>query len=126
MKDTSHENNTPVIGSVQKRTTPHGMLFSYQLFIPSTLAFFEGHFPDTPLLPGVAQIHWAITLAHECGANGEFISVDRLKFKKPIRPDLDVVLALNISSDSKEVTFSYTTQENEYSSGKICLGAPHV
>jgi len=29
-------------------------------FIPQDLDYFNGHFPQTPILAGVVQLHWAV------------------------------------------------------------------
>jgi len=62
-----------------------GQKLSATLFLPENLVYFDGHFEDMPILPGVVQIHWAIELACEhLKIEGEFIGVDILKFKQII------------------------------------------
>lgn len=58
-----------------------------ELEVPATLAWFAGHFPDNPILPGVAQIGWAIAFARKhFGFPADPLHIERVKFLKPIRP----------------------------------------
>ncbi len=64
--------------------------------------FFQGHFPTDPIMPGVlvvealAQAAGALVVAslgHEArGSIVYFMSVDRAKFRKPVRPGNQIVL----------------------------------
>ncbi|MDH4027303.1 MAG: 3-hydroxyacyl-ACP dehydratase FabZ [Nitrospirota bacterium] len=56
-------------------------------------AFFQGHFPDYPIMPGVliveAMAQLAGILAFYSGANGNsvyFMSIEKAKFRKPVVP----------------------------------------
>ncbi|MEE3331008.1 MAG: AMP-binding protein [Myxococcota bacterium] len=63
------------------------------LFISPDLEAFEGHFPGSPIVPGVAQLDWAISAATELlgfGAHPE--RIEALKFTSPLEPDTHVVL----------------------------------
>ncbi len=57
--------------------------------IPSDYAYVEGHFPGNPLVPGVAQIGWAMAVCRRLGHVGG-LSVSRYRFVRPIRPGEDV------------------------------------
>ncbi|MGH8224669.1 MAG: hydroxymyristoyl-ACP dehydratase [Gammaproteobacteria bacterium] len=65
------------------------------LAVPATLAWFAGHFPDHPILPGVAQIGWAIVFAREYfDFPADPPHIERIKFQNPIRPGDEVTLEL--------------------------------
>jgi len=58
-----------------------------RLEIPAGLAWFDGHFPDAPILPGVAQVGWAIAFAREHFAlGGDPKRIERVKFLHTARP----------------------------------------
>ncbi|MCX8069161.1 MAG: 3-hydroxyacyl-ACP dehydratase FabZ [Thermodesulfovibrionales bacterium] len=55
--------------------------------------FFQGHFPDNPIMPGVliveAMAQVSAVLAYKSGAQGKgiyFMSIERVKFRKPVIP----------------------------------------
>jgi 3-hydroxyacyl-[acyl-carrier-protein] dehydratase len=64
--------------------------------------FFQGHFPDHPVMPGVliveaiAQV--AGILAFKSGAKGNvyFMSIEKAKFRKPVIPGDQLRLVVNV------------------------------
>jgi hypothetical protein len=63
------------------------MRWRLALDVPWTLRWFDGHFPGHAVLPGVAQIDWAIRLAH--GAFElplEPPRIERVKFQRIVEP----------------------------------------
>lgn len=90
------------------------------LDIVPELAVFEGHFPGSPLLPGVAQLDWAIALGRECFAPaGEFARVDVLKFQVPIFPGSRVHLHLQWDAAKSVLSFQYQSGEQRHASAKV-------
>ncbi|MBJ7222265.1 MULTISPECIES: 3-hydroxyacyl-ACP dehydratase FabZ family protein [unclassified Brenneria] len=90
------------------------------------LFWFKGHFPGQPLLPGVAQLDWALRYAAELLAPGwRFSSVENIKFQQPILPGKILRLVLVWHADKQWLTFSYHILDDEAeriaSSGKIKL-----
>lgn len=50
--------------------------------------WFSGHFPDAPILPGIAQIGLAFEAAkHLRGENIKITEVKKIRFKQIIKPD---------------------------------------
>lgn len=95
-----------------------------RLFVPADLSLFSGHFPGFPLLPGVAQIHWAAQLgaAHfpiGGGTSGGFSRLLNIKFQKPVLPDSELDLALNWDAARRQLAFSYHSAAGCHASGKI-------
>lgn len=65
--------------------------------VPDDLAYFEGHFPERPVLPAVAQLN-KLVLRAVVAAWPALVSlrrVTKLKFRKPLSPG--VVLALRLT-----------------------------
>ncbi|MDR2031674.1 MAG: AMP-binding protein [Azoarcus sp.] len=86
-----------------------------QLALPHDLAWFEGHFPDLPVLPGVVQVDWAAHFAHfYFGFDAMRCDIAELKFQNLIRPGDTLRLELTLKRGGKELEFGYTLD------GKIC------
>jgi 3-hydroxymyristoyl/3-hydroxydecanoyl-(acyl carrier protein) dehydratase len=90
------------------------------LFIPENLDYFNGHFPDAPILAGVVQLHWAVEYAKQVFnlANCEVVNLEVLKFQVVIVPKQNLVLTLTRKSNDK-VLFSYVSERGQHASGRI-------
>ncbi|NIF25557.1 AMP-binding protein [Pantoea sp. Tr-811] len=95
-----------------------------RLAVPLDLACFPGHFPQTPVLPGVVQIDWAIALAAEL-LDGErrFAGMEVLKFQQLVRPGDELALTLRLDTERGKLYFAFTCAGLPCSSGRILLEA---
>jgi len=95
-----------------------------ELGIPPDLAHFTGHFPQTPVLPGVVQIDWAIALARELIVDlpPHFQGMEVLKFQQLARPGDQLQLTLRFDRERGKLHFAYRNGEAPCSSGRILLG----
>lgn len=92
------------------------------LQIPVDLAFFSGHFPTAPVVPGVVQVDWAFNLAQELMViPPRFTGMEVLKFQQLLRPGDAVQLKLSFDQTRSKLHFSYHTEEARCSSGRILL-----
>jgi acyl-CoA synthetase (AMP-forming)/AMP-acid ligase II len=83
------------------------------------LLVFDGHFPQTPILPGVAQTDWAIRYAREVFAlPARLLRLDALKFQHIARPGQTLRLRLAWSSSSATLGFTYTSPMGVHASGR--------
>jgi 3-hydroxymyristoyl/3-hydroxydecanoyl-(acyl carrier protein) dehydratase len=86
----------------------HSDKICIELDIRHDLAWFEGHFPECPILPGVIQTHWAITYGREHFAiGGQFKSLGNVKFMKVIVPGIKVTLELQYNVAKHMLAFRY-------------------
>jgi 3-hydroxyacyl-[acyl-carrier-protein] dehydratase len=93
------------------------------LHIPIELAYFPGHFPKLPVLPGVVQIDWAVRYARQHLTLSEhFSALEHIKFQSLVLPDAKLELLLTWDEQKNQLEFSYTTSERKYSSGRIAFG----
>ncbi|MCF6781350.1 AMP-binding protein [Stutzerimonas stutzeri] len=108
------------------RTHQNGDEWQLELEIPVDLAHFSGHFPQTPVLPGVVQIDWAISLAGELIADlpPSFQGMEVLKFQQLARPGDRLQLTLRFDAERSKLHFAYRNGEDACSSGRILLGQP--
>lgn len=89
------------------------------LEIPPEMTVFSGHFPNQPILPGVAQIDWAMHFsARYLGCDATFIGLEAIKFLQVIVPPAQVTLMLHRHTDTVEFSYTAPTSKCQYSSGK--------
>ena len=89
------------------------------LYISDQLHWFRGHFPGRPVLPGVVQTHWAIGYgARYLNLPTRINKLEVIKFKKLIRPEMEINLQLDIKPNGK-LAYSYQHNGDEMSSGRI-------
>ncbi|MFT0865191.1 AMP-binding protein [Pseudomonas sp. CAM1A] len=95
-----------------------------RLAVPLDLPCFTGHFPQTPVLPGVVQVDWAIALAAPLlAANLRFAGMEVLKFQQLVRPGDMLQLDLRFEAARGKLYFSYTRAGQPCASGRILLEA---
>lgn len=95
-----------------------------QLKVPADLTYFEGHFRDCPLLPGVVQISWAIELGRQhLPFAGTFRALSAVKFTRVIMPGSVVTLALEYTSDKRQLDFAYELDGRVCSNGTALFDA---
>jgi 3-hydroxymyristoyl/3-hydroxydecanoyl-(acyl carrier protein) dehydratase len=101
--------------------TPEGVRLRFM--IPGDLVYFDGHFPDVPLLPGVVQIGWALELARrhvaEPAGLERFRELSAVKFMRVMQPGAAVSLTLAYAASDRELAFEYRTGEHACSSGRL-------
>lgn len=98
-----------------------------RLAVSADLACFTGHFPKTPVLPGVVQIDWAIALAAPLLDSGRrFAGMEVLKFQQLVRPGDTLDLSLRLDRERGKLYFSYSSAGQACSSGRILLEAADV
>jgi len=94
------------------------------LDIQADLAVFDGHFPATPILPGVAQLDWAVQFARECFVLPQrFLRVEALKFQRPVPPGTQLELALQWQPAAGVLGFRYGSPAGLHASGRIVFEA---
>lgn len=91
------------------------------LLIPSSLIYFQGHFEEMPVLPGIAQLDFVIHYAQQyLFIEKSWVeSIKQMKFTSLIKPEMVLKLEINLNHETLE--FRYFSLENNYSSGSIAL-----
>jgi 3-hydroxymyristoyl/3-hydroxydecanoyl-(acyl carrier protein) dehydratase len=106
----------PQIDSIQRSQDS----LSLQFVVAPTLEYFEGHFPECALLPGVVQIGWVIRIARaEIPVTGRFRALAAVKFTRVIQPGAAVALDLSCNADRTELAFEYRSGGAVCSSGRV-------
>lgn len=98
-----------------------------KLRIPEGLAYFPGHFPGTPIVPGVVQIQWADHFARKSlGVGLPFSHMEVIKFKDLLLPGQRLTLFLNYQAATCRLQFSFRSGDREFSSGRLYFRKSHV
>jgi acyl-coenzyme A synthetase/AMP-(fatty) acid ligase/3-hydroxymyristoyl/3-hydroxydecanoyl-(acyl carrier protein) dehydratase len=98
--------------------------WSLQLAVPPDLAYFSGHFPQAPVLPGVVQVEWALTLGQRLMVlPAKFAGMEVLKFQQLVRPGDEIQLHLRFDPARGKLYFAYRNETATCSSGRILLEA---
>ena len=94
-------------------------------YVPTDSSWFLGHFPNEPILPGIALIYMTQqAIIQDAAAKGEkitFEALKRVRFTQPVRPGES--LKLNVTSaeagEKTLFTFKVVHEENIVCSGQI-------
>ena len=93
------------------------------LVVPHDLHFFRGHFPGAPVVPGVVQIKWAVSLGQRYLAIADgFSAMENVKFHRVMTPHSRVTLTLDYAEGARKLRFSFASADGRYSSGRVVLG----
>ncbi|HUX79845.1 MAG TPA: hypothetical protein VMW10_08910 [Alphaproteobacteria bacterium] len=92
----------------------------FGLRIPRELAYFDGHFPDLPIVPGIVQLHWAVEFAKEVfNISGIVREGRQIKFSNLMRPLDEPCLVLEHVSENSLIIYHYKAGEKTYASGRL-------
>ncbi|UTW03888.1 acyl-CoA synthetase [Amphritea atlantica] len=90
--------------------------------IPAELIYFDGHFSGNPILPGIAQIHWAEHYGRRLlNVEGRFDRLEVVKFQQVIFPESTISLALEHHAETRKLSFRFYSDKGVHSSGRICF-----
>ncbi|MBS0537582.1 MAG: hypothetical protein JSR47_02420 [Proteobacteria bacterium] len=105
---------------VAVRHTKDGV--ALELRITPDIAPLAGHFPDLPIVPGVALVDWVTRFAaRHVGFRDDGAIRLQIKFRRVLRPECDVTLILHEISD-RRVRFEYRHSDTVYALGAISSG----
>lgn len=94
----------------------------WRLDIPAELEYFNGHFPEQPVLPGVTQLDWAIKLGcPHFGYACDVAVLEVLKFQQLMLPNTQVNLTICHNAAKAKLTFTYSDGDKRFASGRIAF-----
>jgi len=111
-------NNFPRLQSCDLNGTGASLTFCVQ----PALACFQGHFPGQPILPGIAQLAWAENYGQILfDIQTPFISMEVIKFKKIVRPQMILTMTLEWKKSSGKLYFDLSSAQSAHSSGRMLV-----
>lgn len=100
-----------------------GNRLELDLFLQENLLYFQGHFPEAAILPGVVQIHWAALWGQRwLMTETRFAGFDQVKFFMPAKPGDSLHVVLEWRAEKSQLHFCYYLDQKLVSSGRIRLG----
>ena len=92
----------------------------FHLKIPQDLAYFEGHFTDMPVVPGVVQLHWVVKITSEFfNLTPTINKASQVKFMNLMQPNSTPTLTIQIDLGKQLISYKYHHNDTTYSSGKL-------
>ncbi|MBU1568883.1 MAG: hypothetical protein KJ630_25070 [Proteobacteria bacterium] len=82
--------------------------------------WFSGHFPNNPILPGIAQLKMVVDVITKLGADNVCLTgLSRVKFRKIVRPGEQLDIQVTRSNTENHYTFRITSGNEDVCSGKM-------
>jgi uncharacterized membrane protein/3-hydroxymyristoyl/3-hydroxydecanoyl-(acyl carrier protein) dehydratase len=94
-----------------------------RLRVPAELSVWPGHFPQYFIVPGVLQLKWVTALVQDLDGNHrELLSLQGLKFKRPLLPLQEFDMAVEVSArNTDQYKFRLADGDEVISVGTIQL-----
>ena len=107
---------------LEVRPTESGV--SLGLIIEPDLTVLDGHFPEAPIVAGVAQLDWAVRFARQYLSIPKrgYSRLEAVKFNRVMQPGMPVTLSLEWSAAKQRLAFTFTGPKGACSSGRVALG----
>ena len=84
--------------------------------------WFSGHFPDNPILPGIAQLKMVADLIAASRDDAVCIrGLSRIKFRKIVRPGEPLDIYATIDKGNDQYAFRITSSNEEVCSGMMLV-----
>jgi 3-hydroxymyristoyl/3-hydroxydecanoyl-(acyl carrier protein) dehydratase len=120
LKKWSQSQTAPEILTLQR----NGDQIEIEILVSPYLFQFQGHFPDQPIFPGVAQLDWVARMAAEHFDDpGEIIGLSQIKFANLIEPGNRLHLKLDLQREKNRIAFKYFREGQVCSSGFLDLSS---
>ncbi|MGO4155711.1 AMP-binding protein [Cupriavidus sp. YAF13] len=118
-----------VLPAVRWQAAEDALSAAAELEVSEDLAVFDGHFPGSPIVPGVAQVDWVMALAPErlpVPPRARFRRLEILKFQAVITPGTLVHMTLAWQPERSALAFRLSSARGPHASGRIIFGEADV
>jgi 3-hydroxymyristoyl/3-hydroxydecanoyl-(acyl carrier protein) dehydratase len=91
--------------------------------VPELLSCLPGHFPGSPVVPGVLQLDWVLDLVAEfLGQPPRVATIESLKFRMPLVPGARIRIHVHAVSE-RGIEFGIRSEGGEHARGRLLLEA---
>ena len=91
--------------------------------VPADHPAFAGHFPGTPILPGVVLLDWALqAICDETGVVLQNCTINSVKFLSPAQAGDALTIAHSLQ-DNGAIHFDISTAAHKIASGSVLINA---
>ncbi len=95
---------------------------SAEIHVPANASWFDGHFPDWPVLPGIAQLDMVYELIrHALDGPVRVVEVSRVRFKQRIAPDDRLNVMTELRQGNGRYAFRITRDDEVVCTGTMTL-----
>ncbi len=99
-----------------------GAIVTLTLLVDPALPQFDGHFPEHPVLPGVAQLDWAVMFGREHFPLADrFAGLEAIKFQRVVVPGTRLILTLE-SPGAHRLSFQFQSELGPHAGGRVLFG----
>ena len=96
---------------------------SCRFLVPRELPIFDGHFPGTPIVPGIMQVGWVAELARRHAlVTGNCRGIVTAKFRRLMLPGMRIDASLEIRPGAGQLQFSFKAGGTVVSTGRLQFG----
>ncbi len=124
MANLSNSRKGSIWHDVSLGTPKHGEdgSLSVEVYVPAAASWFDGHFPNCPVLPGIAQLGMVYDLVRQAlDGPVRVVEVDRVRFKQRIAPDDRLTVVAQSRPGDGRYAFRITRDDEV-----VCTGAMTV
>ena len=108
----------PAVLEARENAADGGLVLT--LDVTRDIAYFDGHFSDYPVLPGVVQVDWAIAYGRErLGVTGRFVRLEAIKFFRILPAGTKTELALRYDPAAAKLYFEFSSALGRHASGRV-------
>ena len=107
------------------RTVPDTVDLVADVVVPASSPWFDGHFPDGAVLPGIAQLAMVFDLIRQHAAGPlRIVEVNRVRFKRMLGPDQRLtIVAAPRQTDGQAYTFRLEAEGEVATTGSMTVAA---
>ncbi len=92
------------------------------LQVPADLFYFEGHFPDAPVVAGVCQLRWIVkAIEAHCGEKLHITAMEAVKFHRLLLPGQSFCMKIHFDREARKWHYRLYADDAKFASGRLLV-----